>query len=252
MTADELTVPPTRIRPVHGTRGGQPPPERRARLGDALVDAGVITRAQLDTCLEAQRVRTPRLRLGALVVELGLATDDDVAAGLGAVLGFDVVDPATYDVPLDAVRRLPRATAEALGAVPLGAGETWVRVAVADPTDRDTVEAIRAATGVLNVSLAVATPRAIAAALARLWAPDYAPAPPAPDPQAPPPPTTPTATQGWAYAFVGDGLPDGHAGRTNDITDTERALAARGAEGWEAVGVHATPTGVVVLLKRRS
>jgi hypothetical protein len=243
-----LTVPPTRIVPVHGTRGNTAPPGRRARLGDALVDAGVITRAQLDACLAAQSQTAPRRRLGALVVERGLATDDDVAAGLGAILGFDVVDPATFDVPLDAVRRLPRSTAEALGAVPIAAGPAWVRVAVADPTDRRTVDALRAATGVVNVSLAVATPRSIEAALARFWSPGYVP-PAAPAARAPEPepdrepPARPPANGGWEYAFVGPSA---------DLAATERELARRGRDGWEAVGLHSTPDGLTVLLKRRT
>jgi hypothetical protein len=262
-----LAVPPTRIVPVHGARGAQAPPAQRVRLGEALVAAGVITPAQLETCLQFQATSTPRRRLGAAVVELGLATDVHVAQGLGAILGFDYVDPAAMDVPFDVVRRLPRLTAEMLGAVPIGAGPTWLRVAVADPTDRYTVEALREASGLLNVSMAVATPRSIADALHRFWAPEYAPAPVAvaavpdlpPEPEPEPEPETYAvpadlvpAAGGWEYAFVGDGMPTSHPGYAGDLVATERELARLGAAGWEAVGVHAAGTRLVVLLKRRT
>jgi hypothetical protein len=263
-----LGVPPTRVVPVHGNRGAQAPPPQRLRLGEALVAAGVITAAQLDTCLQFQATSTPRRRLGAAVVELGLATDVHVAQGLGTILGFDYVEPAELDVPFDVVRRIPRLTAEMLGAVPIGAGATWLRVAVADPTDRYTVEALREASGLVNVSMAVATPRSIEAALHRFWAPDYAPVPvravaavpdidPEPEPEPEPEPVEPveaapsSATGGWEYAFVGDGMPTSHPGYTGDLVATERELARRGADGWEAVGVHASGTRLVVLLKRR-
>lgn len=256
-----LGVPATRIVPVHGTRGSEPPPNQRLRLGEALVAAGVITQAQLTQCLRFQEESTPRRRLGAVVVELGLASDVDVARGLGTILGFEYVEPATVDVPLDVVRRVPRLSAEMLGVVPIGAGDTWLRVAVADPTDRFMLDSLREATGVLNVSMAVATPHGIDLALSRFWSPDYAPAPPAealaepaaePAPEEEPAPEAePEGVEGaWEYAFVGDGLPTSHQGYTGDLTGTERELARMGALGWEAVGVSANGSRTTVLLKR--
>lgn len=251
-----LGVPATRIVPVHGTRGTEPPPNQRLRLGEALVEAGVITPTQLEHCLSVQRRSTPRPRLGAVVVELGLASDVDVARGLGTILGFEYVEPVEIDVPLDVVRRVPRLTAEMHGVVPIAAGETWLRVAVADPTDRFMLDSLREATGLLNVSMAVATPRGIDAALHRFWSPDYAPEPPPePEPEAEPEPAEPEpepepAEGGWEYAFVGDGLPTTHPGYTGDLTGTERELTRLGTLGWEAVGVSANGTRTTVLLKR--
>jgi hypothetical protein len=257
-----LAVPPTRIVPVHGNRA-EPAPHQRIRLGEALVQAGVITPAQLENCLRFQETTTPRRRLGAVVVELGLATDIHVAQGLGTILGFEYLDPSQLDVPLDVVQKLPRLSAEMLGAVPIGAGPSWLRVALSDPTDRYTLEALREATGVLNISLAVATPRSIDAALHRFWSPDYAPAPPAPpaavspaaavaEPEPEAAPAVAAVSEGWEYAFVGDGVPSSHPGYQADLAGVERELARLGAEGWEAVGVNAGSGRMTVLLKRRT
>lgn len=254
-----LGVPPTRITPLHGSRGAEAPPGQRLRLGEALVQAGVITAAQLEQCLRFQETAVPRRRLGAVVVELGLASDVDVARGLGTILGFELVDPSLLDVPVDVVRRVPRLSAEMLGVVPLAAGETWLRVAVADPTDRFAVESLREATGALTISMAVATPRSIEAALHRFWSPEYAPAAPAPlaaVPEPEPAPVTPVAEEpaaegGWEYAFLGDGVPSSHPGFTGDLAGTERELARLGALGWEAVGVANAGTRMTVLMKRR-
>jgi hypothetical protein len=254
-----LSVPPTRIVAVHGPRAGDAPPPQRIRLGEALVQAGVITNAQLESCLAFQQASTPRRRLGAVVCELGLATDVHVAQGLGAILGFEYVDPSALDVPVEVARKLPRLSAEMLGAVPVAAGPSWLRVAVSDPTDRYTVEALREASGVVNISLAVATPRAIEAASHRFWSPDYHPvavrpvaAVPdlAPEPVEEAPAPEPVARGGWEYAFVGDGLPSNHPGYEGDLAGTERALTRLGAEGWEAVGIQASGSRTTVLLKR--
>lgn len=255
-----LSVPPTRVVAVHGPRSAEAPPVQRIRLGEALVQAGVITTAQLDSCLAFQRANTPRRRLGAVVVELGLATDVHVAQGLGTILGFEYVDPSVLDVPVDVARKLPRLSAEMLGAVPIAAGSSWLRVAVSDPTDRYTVEALREASGVVNISLAVATPRAIETALHRFWSPDYHPVPVRPvaavpdlEPEPEEEPAAPhagAATGGWEYAFVGDGLPSNHPGYEGDLAGTERTLTRLGAEGWEAVGIQASGSRMTVLLKR--
>lgn len=257
-----LTVPPTRIVAVHSTRGGEAAPAQRLRLGEALVAAGVITASQLESCLRHQESTTPRRRLGGIVVELGLATDVQVAQGLATILGFEYADPSELDVAVDVVRKVPRLTAEMLGVVPIGAGPTWVRVAVADPTDRYMVEALREATGLMTVSFVVATPRAIDAALHRFWSPGYDPAvkaPPAPvaepepEPVAAPvaPPVPASVGDPWEYAFVGDGMPSNHPGYTPDVAAMERELARLGALGWEALGMSAAGTRMVVLLKRR-
>jgi len=261
-----LGVPPTRITPVHSTRGNEAPPGQRLRLGEALVQAGVITAGQLEQCLRFQEAAVPRRRLGAVVCELGLASDVDVARGLGTILGFELVDPSVLDVPVEVVRRVPRLSAEMLGVVPIAAGENWLRVAVADPTDRFAVELLREATGALTISMAVATPRSIESALHRFWSPEYAPAAPAaplaavPDPEPPAPvveqvPAEPAVTAvegGWEYAFLGDGVPSSHPGYTGDLAGTERELARLGALGWEAVGVSNSGGRMTVLLKRRS
>jgi hypothetical protein len=252
-----LALPPTRIVAVHGSRVGDPPMQR-IRLGEALVQAGVITQAQLESCLRFQEANTPRRRLGAVVVELGLATDVHVAQGLGTILGFDYVDPSGIDVPVEVARKLPRLSAEMLGAVPVAAGPSWLRVAVSDPTDRYTVEALREASGVVNISLAVATPRAIEAALHRFWAPEYNPVVVRPVAAVPDLPVEepaeeapePAVAGGWEYTFVGDGLPSNHPGYAGDLAGTERALARLGADGWEAVGVQASGSRMTVLLKR--
>lgn len=225
-----MSVPPTRIVPVHGTRAGAVPPAQRMRLGDALVRGGVITEAELERCLQVQRGTVPHRRLGEVVVDLGLASEEDVARGLAQILGFEYVDPAGLDVPPEAVRRLPREIAAELRVVPIGAGATWIRLAVADPSDRDMVDAIRRETGLLNVSLAVATPALIAAALERFWSEAYVPLHVVPA-AAPP---EPTPAPGWEYQVA-----------PPDVA----ALNALGAQGWEAVGVLPGPA---VLLKRRA
>ncbi|MFN8082380.1 MAG: hypothetical protein U0Q19_22720, partial [Kineosporiaceae bacterium] len=61
----------------------------RRRLGDVLVDSGLLTPEQLDLALESQRVaKGDRRRLGQVVADLGLASERDVAECLANLLGL--------------------------------------------------------------------------------------------------------------------------------------------------------------------
>ncbi len=266
----DFTVPPTVIKPVHSGKGAAP---ARIRIGEALIAAGILTPAQLDECLAEQRRggqgNARDRRLGAIVVARGLATENDIAAGLAAITGFEHVDPVEMDVSPAVVRVLPRALAAALRLVPLDAGPTWVRVAAADPFDRRAIEAVRDATGRASVTMAVATPASVLLALEAAWDPAYddvEPLPPAePSTTARPggtpadvrpapldPTRRPRPEHGpfWEYFFVGDDLPSAHPGYTPDLSRLDVRLAELGADGWDAVGVSSNGGRVRVLLKR--
>ena len=269
---DLTSIPPTRITPVHSDRvEGE---KRRLRLGEALVEAGVITQQQLEACLREQQKDTgTRRRLGAIIVERSLATEADIAQGLAAMLGFEFVDLFLVTPDPLAVRRLPRHVAEQLGVIPLAAGASWLRIAVSDPTDNAAIGTVREAAGVQAVSVALSTPGGIKGALVRAWegpepvpaepiaSPDPAAALPAespkPAPAAPPatvaataPPQDPWEGLRWEYFFIGDGMPMEHPGYVRNEKELDARLAELGMQGWEAIGLNANMTRNRVLLRR--
>ncbi|HVE98195.1 MAG TPA: hypothetical protein VNA12_03355 [Mycobacteriales bacterium] len=265
----DFTVPATVIKPVHSAKGAPAP---RMRIGEALTSAGIITPAQLEECLEYQRRLGPGTgqdrRLGAIVVEKGFATEAGIARGLSAITGFALVDPVEMDLKPAVVRLIPRALAAALRIVPLEAGTSWIQVAAADPFNRRAIDAVRDATGLTSVSLAVATPASVMLALEAAWNPAndrHAPFVPAPDlnpvPDADeegdeaPQPTgalRPLGDRGprWEYALIGDDMPSAHSGYTPDVARLDARLAEMGAQGWEAVGMVANGSRSRVLMKR--
>lgn len=268
----DLSVPATQIRPVHG-RNGATEPARRMRLGEALVESGVITHEQLTRCLaeQAEDTTSPRRRLGEVITRRGLASEVDIALGLASLTGFAYVDYAGLVLDPAAVRKLPRVVCERHVVLPLGAGDTWLRLAMADPSDRIALDVIRELSGVTTISVAISTSTAIRDALARAWAvPEeellrqlaarrQAQADPEtlPDPAADltaqelvPVPGEPVG-EPWDFLFVGDGMPMDHPGYTMDMTALDVRMAELGAAGWEAVGVHSNGSRIRVLLKRR-
>lgn len=266
----DLTVPETHIRPVHGRTAATEPP-RRLRLGEALVEANVITTEQLTRCLAEQAEdAVPRRRLGEIVSARGLASEVDIAMGLATLTGFGYVDYAGLVLDPLAIRRLPRAVCERHHVLPLAAGETWLRLAMSDPSDRIALDVVRELTGVVTVSVAISTATAIRDALARAWAvpeeellrqlaerrtqpvePEPATAESEPAHAEVLPEMVGTVGEPWDYLFIGDGMAMDHPGYVMDQTALDLRLAELGALGWEAVGLHSNGTRVRVLLKRR-
>src|SRR3954454_2951675 len=118
----------------------------RARLGDLLVRRDAVAAADMREALGLQSDRG--LRLGELLVELGVVTEDDVAAALAEQAGLDVVDLNPESSDPEALAGLPESLARSLLAVPLRRTEAGeLVVPVADPAP-GTIEQLRAAAGV--------------------------------------------------------------------------------------------------------
>jgi type IV pilus assembly protein PilB len=142
----------------------------RRRLGDVLVDAEVITEAELAAALEAQHsVIGGRRRIGHVLVDLGFATDRQIAVAVGEQLNLQVVDLTTVAVSPETVRLLPRSVAQRLGMVVLSREGTRLTLAVADPTDVVALDDVRLHTGATELVVTVATESQVREHLTRVW-----------------------------------------------------------------------------------
>jgi len=148
-------------------RGG-----RRRRIGEVLVEQGVLTEPQLAQCLEAQSAvapGAPRKRLGVVVVERGLADERQVAAALGAALGLPVVDLTRRTISPETARLLPRAVSERLGVLVLDKQGGTVAVATADPTNVVALDDVRLYTAASELVVVVAVESQLRDQIARAW-----------------------------------------------------------------------------------
>lgn len=106
----------------------------RVPLGRLLVDAGFLTRAQLDDCLfEGSKTGE---RIGEVVVRRGLATEDDVARLLAEQWGLEYVERSSIWFDGNALTRLSREDAQRLEVLPTRVEGGRVVVAVAEPTEQ--------------------------------------------------------------------------------------------------------------------
>ncbi len=138
-----------------------------AKLGASLVDSGAIDRRTLD---RARRVAAETgARLDQVLTQLGLVSDRGLAEALAQLIAAPLVGTADYpDAPLFHDRLKPKFLRR-VRALPIAASDDRATLAMADPLDVFTRNAIGAALG-RSVAVAVAVPIELEAALERLYA----------------------------------------------------------------------------------
>ena len=110
-------------------------------------------------------------RLDIVLSQLGLVTERDLATAYASLLGLPIVAPARYPVEPLWSERLSLAFLRHARALPLAEEDGALVLAVADPLDSFTAEAVTAAVG-LGVRLEVAVPIELEAAFERLYPAD--------------------------------------------------------------------------------
>jgi MSHA biogenesis protein MshE len=109
------------------------PAATKLRLGDVLVAQKLISREQLAFALDEQK-RSGR-KLGRVLVEHGLCTDDQIAEALARQLGAPYVNLKFYNLNNDVVRRLPESQARRFRALVLEDRRSKYLVGMVDPSD---------------------------------------------------------------------------------------------------------------------
>ena len=137
-------------------RSPSPAGAKPVRVGDILVERGVITGEQLDQALERQRETGHKRLLGETIVELKLATEEQILEALAEGYGvpFARVSPRLADPKV--IELLPRDFLEKQCALPMFLVNGRLTVAVHEPSNVFLVEEIERRTG-HQVQLVAAT-----------------------------------------------------------------------------------------------
>jgi MSHA biogenesis protein MshE len=118
---------------------------QKIRLGDLLVQNGIITAAQLDMALTQQR--ESGRKLGQELIAQHLVTEEDLLNFLARQLHLERIDLSRQALDPQLVSQLPESLARRYRAIPLrDQGERYV-VGMADPTDLPALDAISRAMG---------------------------------------------------------------------------------------------------------
>lgn len=115
------------------------------RLGQTLIDLGLITDGDLRAALAVQRT-DHRFPVGELLVRHDRIDRQQLDCALNWTLGFPLVDVDHFPVQAEAVARVLPATAERLTVLPLRLQEGQLVVAMADPKRQEAVDELAWAT----------------------------------------------------------------------------------------------------------
>ncbi|AJP47542.1 MSHA biogenesis protein MshE [Rugosibacter aromaticivorans] len=105
----------------------------KIRLGDLLVQQGLITAEQLKHALDEQK-RTGR-KLGRVLVESNYVTEEGISTALARQLGADFIDLRQFNPKPEHINLLPESQARRLRALVLSERAGMLLVGMADPTD---------------------------------------------------------------------------------------------------------------------
>ncbi len=132
-------------------------PGGRLRMGDRLVELGILTTAQLEECLELQK-SSPGERLGQVLIRKGYASEEDVMSCLAAEYGLDFVHVSQLEIPERVRDLLPAAFCREHKVLVIDADEDAgvATVATADPANIFLLDEIRRRLN-QRIRLAVAT-----------------------------------------------------------------------------------------------
>ena len=106
---------------------------RLGRLGDLLVAAGHITRAQLDQALESQRGTGEKI--GAVLTRLGFLTEDQLTEFLSKQYGIPSTSLSQLDIDTDVVSLVPVQIARKYEVLAIKREGDSLTLAMADPTN---------------------------------------------------------------------------------------------------------------------
>ncbi len=142
------------------------PVPQKIRLGDLLVEQKVISSADLEIALAMQK-KSGR-RLGRVIVESGMAGENDIAQALARQLALPFVDLRKFNPDAAILQMLPETQARRFRAIPLARRDGNIFVGMADPTDLSAYDEIAR---LLNeeIQLAVVSEGDLLAAIDRLY-----------------------------------------------------------------------------------
>lgn len=109
------------------------PPPQKIRLGDLLIQQGLLTEEQLKSALEQQKL-TGR-KLGRVFVDSGFVTEEGISQALARQLRIPFVDLRDFKPQPELLKLLNEAQARRYRALVIGEEGGMLRVGLADPTD---------------------------------------------------------------------------------------------------------------------
>jgi type IV pilus assembly protein PilB len=137
----------------------------RKRLGDLLIETGLISEEQLNHTLNT---KAPEEKLGDALLREGYLTEQQLIEVLEFQLGIPHININQYPIDPDVIQLVPKELAKRHYAMPIRKDKNKLLVAMADPMDYFAIEEIRMATG-YHIEPAIATKDALYRSITKFY-----------------------------------------------------------------------------------
>ena len=141
------------------------------RLGELLVNKGLITAKQLDDALQEQKLSGNKL--GSSLVKLGYITEKHLVSFLSKHYGVPAIDLAEVEVDPEAIKLIPSDVVYKYQVLPIKRTGSTLRVAMSDPSNILAIDDIKFLTS-CHVEVFVSTESAVKVAIDKYYDPSSA------------------------------------------------------------------------------
>jgi type IV pilus assembly protein PilB len=130
----------------------------RRKLGELLVETGLLSDARLSEALEAQRGTGKRL--GQVLRDLQFLTEEEIAFALAMQLKIPFVDLRDQEIHQDIIETIPEEVCRKFLCIPISQTNNVLHVSMADPLDLNMIKELQFITG-FSIQPAISTPSQI-------------------------------------------------------------------------------------------
>ncbi|MBI4397234.1 MAG: Flp pilus assembly complex ATPase component TadA, partial [Elusimicrobia bacterium] len=154
----------------------------KKKLGDILVEVGIITPDQLKQAVEIQR--TQGGKLGDILKQLNFCSEDVLLAFLGRQCGASYISLTEYgQIPSDVINLVPESVVRHQSLIPISREGNVLTIAMSDPLNIFATDDLKLLTG-CEIKVVIASEKEIESAIETYYISGLAPAAPAQAPSA--------------------------------------------------------------------
>ncbi len=128
----------------------------KTKIGELLLQKGVIDKKQLEDALNLQHTNFRGKLLGQILVESGATTEIEIYSVLATQFGYPYIKVDSCAIDDVVLSLVPQKTAESLSLLPLDRIDDILTIAMVNPLDEESIKKIEKLTG-LKVKTFVTT-----------------------------------------------------------------------------------------------
>jgi len=144
-------------------------PVARRKLGELLVETGLLEGDKLTEALGVQR--NSGKRLGQILIEMNLVSEEEMAFALAMQLKIPYVDLTNYEIPSNVIETIPEEVSRKFLCIPIALKNSVLDVAMADPLDLNMMKDLQFVTG-YSIQPAISTSSQIVEVIQKHYHPE--------------------------------------------------------------------------------